>query len=139
MMKHNYFSFVLTTFFCVASLAQTDIKSVPTISISALVKHEKPGLVFKTHAYVVFVFKCPKCPANAQCKPCMSNNFVISEKPGIIQDYSKLDSKDMVVYTDNPITAQLGKKYEFKLSLRAVEFSSDKRTLWSADLISFSN
>lgn len=107
----------------------------PNFNISTLVKHHRAGLKFTTNAFVVYKYQCPPCPGDAQCKPCMKNNIVISEKPDLMIGYGGLGSREMILYCDDSAGFKLGKKYRFFIGYENVDFSSDKRTIWSGSLI----
>src|SRR3989338_1088230 len=56
---------------------------------------------YNTEGYVVKIYECPSCPADALCKPCMRDNIVISENNKIIDQYN-LTETDLIVFVDEP-------------------------------------
>ena len=106
------------------------------INISTLVKFHKDDLVFKTKAYVSYIYSCPSCPTDTVCKPCMDSNFIISEKKKIRFDYLALPPAQMIVFTDKKFSIELGKNYFFYLKLRPIKSLQNDQNIWSGDLIS---
>ena len=72
---------------------------------------------FKITGYVIKKYTCPPCPSNMQCKPCMSNNIVISENNQIIDSYSLVGKNEMILFYNNPNQLSLGKKYIFVIKV----------------------
>jgi|SRR3989338_6816656 len=64
-----------------------------------------PGSTYTTQGYVVFKYE-----PNAQCKSCIEENIIISEKNTILEDYNRLSDNELVVYTDKANELELGKK-----------------------------
>jgi hypothetical protein len=66
---------------------------------------------FRIWGYVSKIYKCPPCPPGAHCKPCMGNNFVLSQVKRRLGLYT-LDDLDVIVFAAHPEQVQLGKLYE---------------------------
>jgi len=67
--------------------------------------------------YVSKIFQCPPCPEGAQCKPCMAQNIIISEKKKTVKDYSRLSGRDMIIFCDDTSLFQLKSKYKFLIQV----------------------
>jgi len=90
--------------------------------------------IYYTEGYVVYGYECPPCPANDQCKPCMRNNIVISEKSTLLESYDLSDS-ELLIFTDNTQQFELGKKYRFLI--RLLETKSTSEPLNDLELVWF--
>lgn len=127
----NIYKILFLVLFSSTSFAET-----PFQDISMLTPEHKIGFSFLTSAYVAHIFTCPACPKGSQCKPCMENNLIISEVKGRKKNYSKLTSKDMVVFTPKAGKFKVGLQYEFTLKLTHMDTSPTKQAQWSAELVS---
>ncbi|MDP2653425.1 MAG: hypothetical protein Q8Q08_05270 [Candidatus Omnitrophota bacterium] len=81
------------------------------------------GSTYTTEGYVVFQYQCPPCPPPDQCKPCMESNIIISENNVIRRNYSDLSDTELLVFTDNAEKLELGKRYYFVVSIKAIPYS----------------
>lgn|GEM_PF-5183634 len=103
------------------------------VPISGLDTKGKENLVFKTRAFVVFVYRCPLCPEGALCKPCMRDNVVISESPEPRTNYNNMGTKDLILYTTREAPdLEIAKKYEFEIRLQ----ERGESLSWSGNFIS---
>ena len=69
---------------------------------------------FNVEGYIVKIYTCPQCPQDAQCKPCMRDNIVISESINPLDTYS-LTKNELVVFTNDSKQFELGGKYTFSI------------------------
>lgn len=104
------------------------------ISISEL-NNRKPGKgIFETQGFVVNITDCPACPPDANCKPCMAENVVISEENKVLETYDLTDS-DLIIFTKKSEDFKKGTEYKYKIKI------TDKKTtsanLNDVELISF--
>jgi hypothetical protein len=93
-------------------------------SISNLKSIPLQSSIYYTEGYIVYRYECPPCPANDQCKPCMRNNIVISEKSTPLKSYDLSDT-ELLIFTDNPQQFELGKKYKFLIRLPETKSTSE--------------
>jgi len=82
------------------------------------------GENFYTEGFVAKIYTCPPCPADAQCKPCMRENIVISENNVLIEAYY-LTEKDLIIFTENSKNLKLGKKYKFLIKMTGRKTTSE--------------
>lgn len=99
------------------------------------IKQQKlgPG-TFNTEGYIVKTYTCPPCPAEAECKPCMRNNIVISEYGERINSYSLPDTA-MILFTDDPKQFAFGTKYNFWI--RILDSSTTNEPINDVEILSF--
>ena len=97
--------------------------------------NETPGKFgnYNVDAYVVFIYQCLPCPEDAQCKPCMRDNIVISEENKKLTGYY-LNSSDLVIYTSNSHDFALSQYYKFSIT---VEEDQARQNPKEAKLIGF--
>ncbi|MDD4004614.1 MAG: hypothetical protein PHW69_05355 [Elusimicrobiaceae bacterium] len=60
------------------------------------------------------IYKCPPCPPNASCKPCMRDNVVISQNDITLENHT-LSERETVVFVNNPDGLRPGVRYKFTL------------------------
>lgn len=94
------------------------------LSISELNSEKQDKGIFETRGFVAKIYTCPPCPADAQCKPCMVDNIVISEEKKNLETYD-LSKKEMIIFTDKSKDFEKGTEYKFKIEI------SDKKTTGS--------
>ena len=93
------------------------IKSATYISIPEFkaLDDTSGSITYNVGGYVSYIYTCPPCPKDAECKPCMGNNIIISEADKRLEDYYSLSDSDIVVFVDEPNQLKLGGLYEFSL------------------------
>ncbi len=69
--------------------------------------------------YVVSVYKCPPCPPQAMCKPCIGDHVVVSDSPAPVNGLGNMGPSDVVVFTERRQMDALavGKRYRFDVKL----------------------
>lgn len=102
-------------------------------TISELNKQKPDKGIFETKGFVAKVYTCPPCPPDAQCKPCMGNNIVISEENKSLDNYD-LTEKEMIIFTVKAKEFTKGKKYNFKVKI--INSNKTSANLNDAELIS---
>ena len=91
------------------------------LSISELNSNNPKKGVFETRGFVAKIYTCPPCPPDAQCKPCMADNTVISEEMKNLETYL-LSEKEMIIFSAKATDFERNKEYKFKFEI------SDKKT-----------
>ena len=79
---------------------------------------------YYTSGYVVKKYECPPCPSLANCKPCMANNIVISEKNKRLDDYNRLTENDLIVFVEDIKPFEAGKMYRFLIQITDAKTTS---------------
>jgi len=125
--------------FLFASLSCTPAASVPTTATPApeaaapasapaapaagsvtafLAQHPGSGSATVT-GYVTYIYKCPPCPPNAKCKPCMGDNLVLSDAPKQVTDYADVGDGDLIVLADRAQldTFKVGNRYRLDIDI----------------------
>lgn len=118
---------------CVSSVALSQENS-KFLSIHELKNHLFRSGTFTTEGFVVKIYTCPSCPKNAQCKPCMRDNIVVSEDNKNLISYT-LSEKDLIVFVKNSKLFKVGKKYRFLIKVN--EYSSTNERVNDAELINY--
>lgn len=86
------------------------------LKISEL-NEEKPNKgTFKIKGFVAKIYTCPSCPPDAQCKPCMRDNIVVSDENKSLDDYN-LTEKEAIIFTDKAKSFAKGKQYQFTIKI----------------------
>ena len=104
----------------------------PRLTFSDLKRNNSIKGTFIVVAFVIQTYKCPPCPPNAMCKPCIGDHLVVTDN---------VDEKDPVriqrlrIFTDKPEQFELKKKYSFTVKVRGKVPSG--RAIQDVDLISF--
>ena len=104
----------------------------PQLTFSDLKRNDSIKGTFKVVAFVIQTYKCPPCPPNAMCKPCLGDHIVVTDKigqkdPALIQR--------LRIFTDKPEQFELKKKYSFTVRPRGK--TAPGHPLEEVDLISF--
>ena len=87
---------------------------------------------FRIVGYVIDIYKCPPCPPQAMCKPCIPDNIVVTDNIDE-KDLSRI--KRLRISTDKPEQFELKKKYTFTVKVKGKVPSG--RAIQDVDLISF--
>lgn len=92
---------------------------------------------FDVEGYVAKIFRCPACPAGAECMPCMPENIVISEQMKTIEAYNSITSSEMIIFVQNQGQLfALGERYRF--SIRVMDFRTTDEPLNDIELLGYS-
>lgn len=70
---------------------------------------------FRIGAYVVEVYKCPPCPAGAQCKPCIGDHIVVTDNPN---EKDPKFIRRLRIFADRPDHFRLKTRYMFEVTVR---------------------
>ena len=89
---------------------------------------------FNTEGYVVKIYTCPPCPKGALCKPCMSDNIVISKNNKQLDAYY-LTENELIIFVNNPKQFELGKKYRF--SIKILDYKSTGEPINDVELVGY--
>ena len=106
-------------------------------TISEIKKDAIPLHIYATEGYVVKIFRCPPCPKKSQCKECMKNNIIVSEKNIVIENYNDVKGTEIIIFTDNIERFKLSKKYKFVVQV--LGYKSTGEPINDIDLLSYSN
>jgi len=104
----------------------------PRLTFSDLKRNDSIKGTFIVVAFVIQTYKCPPCPPNAMCKPCLGDHLVVTDN---------IDEKDparilrLRIFTDKPEQFELQKKYSFTVRTRGK--TAPGHPLEEVDLISF--
>ena len=94
------------------------------LSVTALRKLEPaPETTHTLMGYVVMRYTCPPCPPGALCKPCMGNNFVLSDDPEPHETYD-IDQSDVIVFADDPMQFEVGQKVTIQVKVLRRQMSN---------------
>ena len=128
--------FALVCMVSTISFAQdrNPVRKPPSITFAGLNRSDLDEGPFRIEGHVIQIYKCPPCPEGAQCKPCLGDHVVITDKP---------DEKDPVlirrlrIFAGRPELEQLevAKKYSFLVKVRGK--IHDGKPVEEVDLISF--
>jgi hypothetical protein len=104
----------------------------PRLTFSDLKRNDAIKGEFIVVGFVIQTYKCPPCPPNAMCKPCLGDHIVVTDHP---------DEKDpariqrLRIFTDKPEQFKLQQKYSFTVTPRGQ--TAPGHALEAVDLISF--
>jgi len=104
----------------------------PRLTFGDLKRNDSLKGTFIVVAFVIQTYKCPPCPPNAMCKPCLGDHLVVTDN---------IDEKDparilrLRIFTDKPEQFELQKKYSFTVRTRGK--TAPGHPLEEVDLISF--
>ena len=113
-----------TLIYAANNFAQTSAFSGKRIKINQLKKQKPEKGSFIVQGFVVKIYICPPCPPKVYCKPCLGNNFVLSEENKSLNDYNLTD-KDLIIFTSNPKKLVKGKKYQVKIKITNQKSTSE--------------
>jgi hypothetical protein len=106
--------------------------SPPHLTFSDLKKNDSIKGAFVVVGFVIQTYKCPPCPPQAMCKPCLGDHILVTDHP---------DEKDpariqrLRIFADKPEQFKLKNKYSFTVRPRGR--TAPGRPLEEVDLISF--
>ncbi len=83
--------------------------------LSAFAQTSTVEEVQTVEGFVTHIYKCPQCPPNALCKPCVGDHIIISQDSGL----------KLRVFTKGMETFELGKKYTFAIRTIGVNLTPD--------------
>jgi hypothetical protein len=87
---------------------------------------------FRVEGYVIQTYKCPPCPAGAQCKPCLGDHIVVTDN---VDEKDPAVIKRLRIFTNKPEQFELKRMYLFVVKLRGKKQTG--RAIEEVDLISF--
>lgn len=87
----------------------------PLLTFNDLQKNDSIEGPFRMVGYMIFVYKCPPCPAGAMCKPCLPDHIVVTDN---IDEKDPALIKRLRIFTDKPEQFELKKKYQFTVKVR---------------------
>ena len=94
---------------------RTSAPEPPLITFNDLQRSDSIAGPFRIKGYVIDIYKCPPCPPQAMCKPCLPDNIVVTNNVDE-QDLSKV--KRLRISTEKPEQFELKKKYSFTVRAR---------------------
>ena len=94
---------------------QDSTKKPPLLTFEDLKRNDGIEGPFLIEGYVIDIYKCPPCPPRAICKPCISDNLVITDAADP-KDLSKINR--LRIFTDKAEQFELKKKYSFTVSAK---------------------
>jgi hypothetical protein len=71
---------------------------------------------YDIEGYIVKDYTCPFCPEGDQCKPCMKDNIIVSEKK-VYSDNNSLSDDEILLFVNGSKEFKLGEKYRFSIKL----------------------
>ena len=136
MLKRTFTTiFALVCLSLVLSLAQdkNPERTPPLLTFSDLNRSDLDEAPFRIEGSVTQIYKCPPCPAGAQCKPCLGNHIVITDN---LDEKNPALIKRLRIFNDKPEQFEEQKKYSFVVKLRGK--SKARRAVEEVELISSS-
>ena len=130
-------STVILTSLCVMwtfafSQDQDSIRKPPLLTFEDLQKNDGVEGPFRIEGFVIDIYKCPPCPPQAMCKPCIPDNIDVTDNIGE-KDPSRI--KRLRISTDKPEQFELKKKYIFTVKVKGKV--PPGTAIQDVDLISF--
>src|SRR6266852_5383476 len=80
----------------------------PRLTFSDLKRNDSIKGTFIIVAFVIQTYKCPPCPPNAMCKPCIGDHIVVTDN---IDQEDPVRIQRLRIFTDKPEQFELKKKY----------------------------
>jgi hypothetical protein len=105
---------------------------LPRLTFSDLKRNDSIKGTFIIVAFVIQTYKCPPCPPNAMCKPCLGDHIVITDN---VDEKDPARIQRLRIFTDKPEQFELKKKYSFTVRTRGK--TTTGHPLGEVDLISF--
>ncbi len=110
-------------------------KAAKFLSINEINEQQLDGKVVRTEGYVVKIFRCPPCPPDTFCKPCMPDNAVISTENSLLESYAELTEKEIIIFGIETGKLKKGKKYRF--TLKITDRKTTGQSLNDTELVSY--
>lgn len=104
----------------------------PRLTFSDLKKNDSIKGAFIIVGVVIQTYKCPPCPPNAMCKPCLGDHIVVTDHP---DEKDPLLIRRLRIFTGKP--AQFELKQEYSFTVRPRGQTAPGHPLEAVDLISF--
>jgi hypothetical protein len=95
---------------------QNNLTRPATVPIHTIKNNKSPAGIYGTEGYVVKKYICPPCSNNDQCKPCMANHIIISEKIDSSGDF-QLSETEMILFSPTTDHYKIGTKYQFTIKI----------------------
>ena len=111
---------------------RTSAPEPPLLTFSDLQRNDSIEGPFRIEGYVIDIYKCPPCPPQAMCKPCIPDNIVVTDNIDE-KDVSRI--KRLRISTDKPEQFELKKKYTFTVKVKGK--APPGHAIQDVDLISF--
>ena len=87
----------------------------PRLTFNDLKRNDSIKGTFIIVAFVIQTYKCPACPPNAMCKPCIGDHIVVTD---IIDEKDPALIQRLRIFTDKPEQFKLKKQYSFTVRTR---------------------
>ncbi len=97
-------------------IAETATDSPKNISISELNRKNPTTGNFVIEGFVAKIYSAPTCPPDAECKPAMADNIVLSQDKKSLETYDFSD-REILVFTDKIAAFQKGAKYRLLIKI----------------------
>src|SRR5439155_24420882 len=104
----------------------------PRLTFSDLKRNDSIKGEFIVVGFVIQTYKCPPCPPNAMCKPCLGDHILVTDK---VEEKDPAKIQRLRIFTDKPGQFELKKKYSFTVRVRGK--AAPGHPLEEVDLISF--
>ncbi len=89
--------------------------------------------MFIVAGFVIDTYKCPPCPTQAMCKPCIGDHIVVAE--GFIDGADQALFPQLRIFTDKPERFKLQQQYSFTVKVKGKV--APGHAIQDLDLISF--
>lgn len=111
--------FALACLVSTLSFAQdrSPVRKPPLITFAQLKRSDLDDGPFRIEGYVTEVHKCPPCPDGAQCKPCLGDYLMITDKPGE-RDPALIRRLRIFAKGQELEKLEIAKKYSFLVKVR---------------------
>jgi hypothetical protein len=104
---------------------------LPRLTFADLKRDSIQG-TFILDGFVIDTYKCPPCPPQAMCKPCIGDHVVITDN---IDEKDRASIQRVRVFTDKPGQFELKKKYSFTVKVKGKV--APAHAIQDVDLVSF--
>ena len=104
----------------------------PQLTFPDLKRNDSVTRTFIVAGFVIDAYKCPPCPPQAMCKPCIGDHITITDK---IDEKDKTLIQRLRIHTEKPEQFDLKKQYSFTVKVRGNV--SPGHAIQDVDLISF--
>ncbi|WNG47795.1 hypothetical protein F0U60_29440 [Archangium minus] len=108
-----------------ASRATPDA-TAPVLTVARFRQLQPASGTHTLEGYIRRLAPCPPCPAGAECKPCMGDHLILSDKPGPFEGYGTLGEQELIVFA--PSREDLNKLEEGQRRRLTVRVTSKQTT-----------
>jgi hypothetical protein len=116
----------------VSAFQDTTPAPPPRLTFSDLKRNDSIKGTFIVVAFVIQTYKCPPCPPNAMCKPCLGDHIVVTDN---VDEKDPARIQRLHIFTDKPEQFELKKKYSFTVRPRGK--TAPGHAIENVELISF--